>query len=421
MNLTMLTAMAIGVLALLARRSGGSWIAPAALFAAFWAAILFVAGFAFPNVDPLASAALYILCANVAVWVGSLVGRGFDPPPGRPSPLGPLPGLRTLIILANVIGIVEVISLFWRQGYHGLNMFSLMALIQVTVVNRSALYHGAQQSHLEWVVFLVLYASTLLGGVLFRLRTNWRDVVLAISAPIVLWIVFMLYGSRMGVLYGGANWIGAYLATSAFVARDPRIFSPRTLARTAVLGAILLLGLSLVTQGIRYGKDANLNWRNVFADGFSYPAAMGIWMDRRGPIGDDFTAGARTFGRVVDKVGITAEPLPAIPVGFTSSNIYTIFRDIIEDFGTFGSLIFFLAVGWVGQVSFARARAGRRMALIWLTAVYAFLLTSPTDGIFAYTISIAALVLFAAYVLVATSRAGGLVPSGAAALPLEGK
>jgi hypothetical protein len=401
MSLTLLVALVLGVVGLLARRTEGSWIAPAPLLAAFWTPILFVAGLTFATLDALTSSALYVLAAVTAVWIGSMLGHGFDPPLGRPARLQNLPLLRTLLLLSLMTGVIEIIVLFVRGGYSAKELFSLTAIIQVTITNRSALFNGLQQSAGEWTVFLVLYTSTLLGGVLFRLRRTRADIALSLSAPVLLWMVFALYGSRIGVLFGGAYWVGAYLTTSALVVDDSRIFTPRGLLRTLALTCVLFLGFSIVTQGIRSGQSMPEGWRGAFADGFDYPAAMGIWMDQRGFVGGGFTAGARTFARVAGVVGITASPLPSIQVEFTTSNIYTVFRDVIEDFGTIGGLVFFASLGWLGRVLFTRARAGRLAVLAPLAALYGFLLTTPADSIFFYTVSIAALVVFAVYVAIA--------------------
>lgn len=398
MSLTLPLALLIVIVAVLARRTEGSWAAPAALFATVWAGILLIAALIFPDLDQLTSAAVYITLGTIAVWVGSLLGRGFDPAPGEPLQIQALPFLRAFLVFSLVTGLGYATILFARRGFSISQMISLIAIIQVTLQNRGDLFGGLQQAVWEWVIFLVLYTSTLFGGVLLRLRQRRTDLPLAASAPAMIAFVFSLYGSRVAALYGGAFFVGAYLATSVLTVEDPRIFSPRALVTTLGVGAVIVLGFSILTMGLRYATVTPAGGvRAIFADGFSFPATMGIWLEDRGFVGTDFTAGARTFSRLVGPIGIRAPLVPAIPVGFTSSNIYTIFRDVMEDFGTVGSAVFFLGFGYVGRLFFSRARAGQLSALAPLTMVYAFILTSPADGIFYYTVSVAALFLFAFY------------------------
>ncbi len=397
MSLASVVGLVIAVVALLARRTEGSWVAPAPLFASLWAGVLFVSGITFATLEPLTIASLYILAAVTAMWIGSMIGHAFDPPPGRHVPFEHAPLVRILLLCSLVTGVIEIVTLLVRGGYSVGAILSLTAIVQTTIANRSALFNGLQQSAGEWTMFRVLYTSTVLGGILYRLRRSRIDIALSFSAPVVLWMVFGLFGSRFGVLFGGEFWVGAYLTTSALVAGDRPIFTTRALLRTIALTCMLFLGFSILTQGLRSAQSMPEGWRGAFADGFDSPAAMGIWMDERGFVGRDFTAGARTFSRVVGVVGIEATPLPAINVEFTTSNIYTVFRDAVEDFGTIGALVFFAALGWFGRVLHSRARAGKIAVLAPLSALYAFLLTSPADGIFFYTVSIAATVMFGVY------------------------
>jgi len=396
-TLSAVVALVIGLVALLARRTEGSWVAPAPMFAAFWAGIMFVAGITFTHLD-LILASLYVLAAVIAMWIGSVIGHAFDPPPGEATPrLQSPPFIRAAILCALVLGVVEIGVEFANTGRSLRDFFSLSAIIETVISNRADRFNGVQQSAGEWVIMLILYTSTFLGGILLRLYKSRRDILLALSAPVMLTTVFALYGSRVSALYGGAFFVGTYLATSALVAEHRQVISTRALVRTAVMTTLLMIGLSVVTQGLRLSKSMPDGWRGAFADGFDYPAAMGIWMDQRSFIGRDFTAGGRGFARIVAVAGISADPLPSIPVDFVASNIYSFFRDAIEDFGTLGSIVFFAVVGCVGRTLFSRALAGRVAILAPLSTLYAFLMTSPAEDIFFYTISVAAIVLFTVY------------------------
>lgn len=405
MTLAAVVALLVGVVALLARYTEGSWVAPAPMFGAFWGGIIFVSGITFVHLDSQVLASLYVLVAVTSMWIGSMIGHAFDAPlSGRTSKLEPPPFLRSALLFSLAVGVIEVGVVFADGGHSIGDILSLAGIIETVISNRADLFNGVQQSNVEWVMMLVLYTSTFLGGILFRLQKSVKDAMLALSAPIMLSVVFTLHGSRIAALYGGAFFVGAYLATSALFADRPEVISTRALARTVVLASVLILGLSIMTQGLRQAKGMPEGWRGAFADGFDYPAAMGIWMDQRGFVGQDFTAGARGFSRIVGVVGIKADAVPAIPVDFTSSNIYSFLRDAIEDFGTLGSLVFFAGVGFIGRFLFSRALAGRMETLAPLSCLYAFMLTSPAEDIFFYTISVAAIVLFSGYCAVYVAR-----------------
>ena len=197
MSLASVVGLVIAVVALLARRTEGSWVAPAPLFASLWAGVLFVSGITFATLEPLTIASLYILAAVTAMWIGSMIGHAFDPPPGRHVPFEHAPLVRILLLCSLVTGVIEIVTLLVRGGYSVGAILSLTAIVQTTIANRSALFNGLQQSAGEWTMFLVLYTSTFLGGILYRLRRSRIDIALSFSAPVVLWMVFALYGSRI--------------------------------------------------------------------------------------------------------------------------------------------------------------------------------------------------------------------------------
>ncbi len=398
MNLALPLALVLALLGFLGRKIEGSWVAPAPLFAVLWCGIIGVAAVTFPELSSTATAGLYLVAASVAVLGGGLLARRREGGAG-PERVVEVPLLRPLLLLSLLVGVGEIVVLFARRGFSLTTALAFSAIAQVTIANRSELYADIlQQSFAEWLVYLVLYGSTLLGGVHFRLSRSWGDRLLGLSAPVMLSLVFGLYGSRFGALFGGAFWVSAYLAAAVLTAKEATIFTPRRVAGVVLAGTVLLLGFSILTQVVRYSSNMQaVGWRSVLADGFDYTAALGIWMDERGWVGTDLTAGARSFTRLVQLVGIRADPLPAIPVSFTSSNIYTVHRDLIEDFGTLGSLVVLAVLGYLAQVSYGRLRAGRVGALPLLAGLYAFFLTMPAVGFFFYTAPTLALVGFTLY------------------------
>ncbi|HET8623229.1 MAG TPA: hypothetical protein VFM14_06680 [Gemmatimonadales bacterium] len=126
-------------------------------------------------------------------------------------------------------------------------------------------------------------------------------------------------------------------------------------------------------------------------------AAFAIWFDQEGFRATDLDLGARTFRRIVEVVGITQPIAPAIEVGFTSSNIYTVFRDLIEDFGSVGAMLFVFVYGMVALLTFRRVTGGDLRAIPLLALVFAFAFTSFAIPMFLYTITTGAAVLLVLY------------------------
>jgi oligosaccharide repeat unit polymerase len=397
-------AMILGV-GLCARLTEGSWVAPAAFFSLLWAVVSLCAGLVFVGLDGIFAGLLWVLLAACAVYGGTLLCHAAPRPrsaPGELSPvlvLGRLPFLRGMAILSALAGAGEVIFLFWRQGFALRAVLSYAAIAQLTLANRSDFIYGDMtQSRMEWIVFLLLYLGALLGGVLFRLATSKVDRLLAVLPLAMLVIVFGLFGSRMGALYGGSFWVAAYLATSVLFGEGVNAPGPRLLLKVGLASALLLFGLSVGTQVLRYSMDSAAPERTtMLADGVSFFAAFGIWFQAHGPPFSDLLYGARTFRKVVSLVGIEHPPALSIDIGFTSSNIYTVFRDLIEDFGSFGAVLFLAGYGFLGRLAFTRVSRGHLGSVPLLTLVFAFALTSVASSIFFYTVTTVAVCLYFLY------------------------
>ena len=129
--------------------------------------------------------------------------------------------------MAALAGVGEVVLLFARQDFSLSAALSYAVVAQVTEFNRAEYLSGAiDQGVAERLAFLCMYGGALFGGMLFRLSRSLLESILALTPLVLLLVVFGLYGSRMGALYGGSFWIGAYLATTILVGRGRATPSP---------------------------------------------------------------------------------------------------------------------------------------------------------------------------------------------------
>jgi oligosaccharide repeat unit polymerase len=407
-------------LGLCARVTERSWIAPSVLFLVLWGCYLGVSSLFIVDPQVVLGGVLWIALSCALVYAGTLVGaRAVHPrlapvpPAGSSAAGGPLfPGLRSIVVACAVVGVIEIGFLFARQGYSWRSVVSFAVIAELTATLRSDYGYGAlQQGTLERVGFLILYSGPLFGGLLFRTARNGLDRALGVSTLVVTIVALGLYGSRMGVLFGGSFWVAAYLAASVLqLARGVRN-DAGVLLRAGVVTALLLLGVSLGAQAVRYtARTEHLDWFRMFADPFGFLAAFGIWFDQHGVRFTDLYFGARSLRRLVEPLGISQPLAPAIEVGFVSSNIYTVFRDLIEDFGSVGALLLLFAYGWVGSVANAHVAAGRLGWVPVLTFVFVLGLTSFAISIFLYTVTAGAVGLFLLYFVLCRVRWTG--PTG---------
>jgi oligosaccharide repeat unit polymerase len=413
---------AVGVLSRITERS---WVAPATLFALIWGAVALPAGLVFVDLPGIRLALLWVLLSAVVVWGGSLAARNASPWSHR-TPTSPgyvrqqLPGLKLLCIGATAAGLLEIAYLFARQDFSLGAVLSYAALAQVTTANRADYLSGeVQQTLAERLAFLALYCGTLVGGTLFRLRRSRREGVLGLAPLLLILLVFGLYGSRMGALFGGAFWVGAYLSTTILVGNWRELVAWRFLARVGTAVAVIGFGSSILTMVWRYSLGGGtLDWRKMLGDGLAFVGAFGLWFQDHVTLGTDFLWGGRLLRKVVAPLGLDEPIALAIDVGFTSSNVFTVLRDLVEDFGSVGALVFLAGYGVVARRLFVRVAQGSVRGLGGLTLVFAFAVTSVAFSIFSYTMTAAAMLWFIAYCLVGPSLCHGwLSPARRAGVP----
>jgi oligosaccharide repeat unit polymerase len=121
---------------------------------------------------------------------------------------------------------------------------------------------------------------------------------------------------------------------------------------------------------------------------------------------EDLTLGAYTFAGIYELLGFGVRQQGLIQefvsygdsVGGTT-NIYTVFRFLIMDYGLFGSLFLTLSLGFTMPLIYFHASTGHRFSIVLLAIFYASSLWSHTASIFVYNTNVLSLIIYAIYVL----------------------
>lgn len=385
--------------AVLASKAEASLVAPASLFALMWAGYICSGALFITDAATIRMGLVWIWVSVFTVYVGAVSAGPFIAPSLPRTPRVGARGVEWLRILCRatlVVGVANIVDAFAARGFSVSRMFSWVVITQVSAANRADTFTGdAYTSVLQRLAFVVLLLGAIYGGLLFRLAQRRRDYALGLGTVFVVSALHALYGSRMGVLYGGGLWLSAYLAAHVAMSDAGRGVNVRFLAGLGIAAVVILVGLSTLAQALRYvATQRQLDWGRMLSNPFGFIGAFGIWFDAHGLDPATPLYGARIFRRVYEFVGIRHELQPSIEVGFMASNIYTVFRDLIEDFGLLGSLCATTLFGVVGRLSFAATINGGLQALPWLVLVYGVAITSFASGLLSYTTSAVAVATF---------------------------
>ncbi len=398
------------LLMLLTRMLEKTWMSPGAFFSLLWCCYSFTIWLFDMSADVLAVGLLWVLASCVLVHVGCLFGRGQLVHSKNESFAVPvvdsvsLPYLKTLSLGLSGVGLIYALTIFFRNGDSLGDVISFAYLNQLVMFNRATFVYGQEKlSTTELIAFGFFYAAPLFGGLLYGIeRSIWARSVSIISV-LVPAVVGLLYGSRMGALFSGSFWISAFMASQVLGCVRSQGKHGNPLTKAMLAAGLFIVGIPTAVIFIRYeeGQFGSLgDFLEVAGDIFSFLPSFSISLNNEQFKFFNLMYGEITFGRLFEILTLRFGDhfaYEAIDVGYTSSNIFTIFRGLIDDFGHLGALMLTFVFGAVGGVVYSRVSHGRVALLPALVVVYAGVFTSFSFSLLSYSTPIFALFVFWLY------------------------
>lgn len=387
-----LLSLAILVNAWVVRRMVQSWIFPSVLFSLAWFIYTIVPLVCFPSVHVYPAAMLYLLAASVAVSMGGISrwGKAFSASEvnkaanlayyrdGR---------LNAAFYLAFVITLGCLILNSISQGIS-------ISQLATNLNDSAAEYAGRRYAYdivpniYQQLANILAYFCAGLGGLIISSQRGKLARIVVLFAALAPAIFVMLSQSARGMLFlCSAVFFGGMLA--AAVQKNKTVLFSRAAVPTLIIGiavAIPLVTLSFLARGVTTGAGQSFlesiapYWASytsghlfAFSDWFGsyvgYPAAQSY---------DDpgLTKGFYTFMSIFKVLG-DDRPVPNgvyieylfIPP-YIGTNIYTMFRGLIHDFGLLGSLVALVVLSSLTHLAFRSMLMSGKPA--WSVAVLIF-------------------------------------------------
>jgi hypothetical protein len=420
-------------LTLYCRTRVSSWFVPSAFFGLFWFCFLVASLLAVDHRVPgLGMWALVSLVA--AVQLGSMLGeipeenRGeeIEASPAERVQLEHITRLRALpacalLTLGAMVALIYF-ALYSLDLFH--QSFSFISLVQMAAKWTLLRYDGFIDPWPLRLAAIWVYPPALVGGILFPLSRNLRDKTIAIAS---LWpglLLTALSGGRVAFLVAGVCWLGGCWSARACRPVNRRGFFHLKSGLLLGAGALALLLLYAGVNSLRGAKDAS-DARDLSLDFdrgqirnymFGMPAAFAEWFDRDQQ--DSMKWGALTFPGPFALLGIRQRTLgtytdSAPTFGLEGTNIFTIFRGLVQDFTLGGAFLISGLWGFLGGRNYCK-HSLQPSTVLGLSAYYAVALFSPLMCLFSFNSPIFAWVV-AWFVL--RSRNGNLIRFSSPGLP----
>ena len=407
--MTLLALAPLVALAALGRALLGSWLAPGVFFALYWS-LAFVVPLVIAPQDPVSAAAvLWVFLAAGAVFVGALFGGGLDFGPVREQPgeAAITPDARRPLALAAigcaVLGLGAPLIPLVSQGY-GFTVFtSLKALVSAAIELSVGRYSETYSPPaLSQAALPLLSAGPVFAGALAALRPRRVEKLAVVGVFLPPLLLTVTQTQRAVTILAVVNWISAYLAVGVLLGRTSP-FTRRHLV-VAALGGLFAIVLAFVGAMVRVGAS-DLNAiadvaPKVLGGALGHATVFSQWFESGGAAAAPPTWGAYTFAGLYDALGIGQRRpgLFAESVVLASgdeTNIYTMFRPLIQDFTLVGALVALTVLGLIGGVAYRAVGRGRIELVPVLAGFYATTLFSAITSIWVYNSMMAVFVLFA--------------------------
>jgi oligosaccharide repeat unit polymerase len=376
----------------------GSWFAPAAYVGLIWS---FFTGVSLLVVDyAVPGRGLWMLVLLVvAIQFGALIAHELQPQsrgsvrPGEASIFDSLIlPCRRYGLLCTVVALAGcVYFLITSLDDFGLP-FSWLGVLEVGARWRTLRYNEALEPWSVRLLIMWLHPAGLLGGILFACSRKRLDRAAGIVSLLSSVIYGVLTGARAPILMGLTCWISGYVSTMCVQNRGWMvIFTAKRLAFLLLAGASMV-GMFVSIDAAKnvnadQGFELNPNEQRISEYMFGSPAAFADWYAHADVSGAAW--GERTFAGEFDLLGLKTRISGTYTetsnvVGTEITNVYTLFRGLIEDFTEIGAMLVAAGIGvlagWVYRTRFENVFT----AMLWLSAFYAAFLFSPLGSFFSY-------------------------------------
>jgi len=355
--------------AILARKITGIWLNPGTIFSSFWFVYTFlplVIGWSIP-VNPLAILYIYIfnlffVISSVpfkwksAVRVNSLKPDAFFVFRGKIF-LVVFYSLSAVAIVANVIGMMQ-------QGFNfswGKNIFELAGSYAATRYGE-----GLDSNIFTKIGLLASYPSAIFGGFLWGVSKKGLPRFLVLIMSFMPTIFVMVFQSAKGMFFLSLALFSGSLLIIKIYNKDYELISFRLFLKIFMWSFVLfaLSVVSFMARGLYLLDFSDVVDRLIlyfvsYSSGHLY--AFSDWFNHRYSytnVREELTFGFYTFMSFFQLLG--DDRFIAMGYyddffyygGILKSNIYTVFRGIILDFGLLGSFVFSFFVGNLIHASF---------------------------------------------------------------------
>ena len=307
-----------------------------------------------------------------------------------------------------VLLVSAMVNPLYSITLHGFTLQALLDMREILEMNKGISedrYAGADYTDMFNQFFLIFcYAAPLFGGFCYRMVDKLTKTVCVLTLIPGMFIA-LTQSMKLGMITGFILWFTGYLICSFSYGLSLRI-KPKSLL-FSILGLAGFFGILFISMVFRTGEVSERAILEISQKFIAY--ALGqfhcfdMWYTTHEPA--PYALGTKTFLGISNILGLEERTQGVYTefyqIGqngyFGISNIFTIFRSLVEDFGEAGTLFILFLMGIATTISLKSLLSHHMVYLnqVCISAAYAYLMWSFATSFFAYTSYLA--MFFVAY------------------------
>jgi len=401
------------ILSVFVREKEGSWFSPASLMILLWTFITGFSIFLAPDYYYSPLALIYIFSTLLTFYLG---GNLFDLivkddtflflPMRKNTTIEINVKLMFLLVILGILtGFATDLLLIMTNNIKFSELGSFDTYVNVASKLSAERFSGKALDSKVLIGLTMSYFFMLVTGMIFSFSKNKFLRAFCFTVLIPLLIFTILSTSRQVFLFGIIFFSSSYIAGKIYLKDYSMKLFTKINLKTVLVISVLIPVLFITTQTARMGgvsfspEDLKNIIHHLKPWFFGNLSGFSAWFDNT-----DFdvipTFAKYTIGGIYEALGFNIRKLGAFNEYFyindlkEKTNIFTIFRCVIEDYTLLGSYLFFLAGGFVAKLFFFFTLRRKIIGIAGLSLLYSLIFWSFVISIIYYNSVIFSFALF---------------------------
>lgn len=398
------------LLTYIARRKSKTWLSPGTFFSFYWSVAACVPLFFSPYNKVNQMAVIWIFISTAVFGLSDILLSGIrncDKGNRHDFSFSRVQILFTefITICCIILGVAAVIVTLKNAAETFEFFFSTDTLIDAAKKLSHERYNSTYRTGLSQFLSLFVYAAPLLSGFLISVKRDRRLGVISLLSFIPAVLMTAIMTLRGYFIISIIFWISSYLAMQ-IVKGEYRLFTKKNIVFTISISSAVIV-LSAIASIFRYSiKYVGNIYITISHCVLSHMEVFSDWYTAVGLDAKPTIIGSYTFAGIYNAIGIRTrstslfDEVVRLSNG-KKSNIYTIFRGLMEDFTPMGSLLILFIISILLKWIFKEVTQGKIVYMPILAAFYSTVLWSFTCSIWIWNSAIASYLLLMITFLIA--------------------